>query len=909
MEPGAQLGSYQIVAPIGAGGMGEVYRARDTKLNRDVALKVLPDRLAQDEERLARFKREAQVLAALNHPNIAQIYGLQDNALVMEYVPGEDLRGPLALEIALPLARQIAEALEYAHDKGIVHRDLKPANIKVTPQGQIKVLDFGLAKAIAQEAASGDQPTRQFGDPGLSLAATIKGAIMGTPGYMSPEQARGETVDRRADIWAFGVVLFEMLAGKRLIDEPTPFDALAAVLKSNLSLAGLPPNTPPRIRLLIERCLVRDPKQRLQAIGEARIALDPREEQATVAAWALPERQRGSRWASARTALSGWLVAAVATLALAVVSVIAWRATRAAPSGSLMRFSAEVGPETALARVNNNGLLALSPDGTLLAVVFQGSDGEARLGTRFLSQSAITPLANTEGGFSPFFSPDGQWIAFFAQGKLKKVSVHDGAVETICDAANVRGASWGDDGTVVLSLGSNAPLSWVSAHGGTPAPLTKLKEGERTHRWPQVLPGSKAVLFTAHNSTGVYNDATIEAVSLDTRERKVVVKDGFFGQYLPSGHLVYLHESTLFAAPFDPDRLTLTGPPSAILEDVSSNSTAGGDFAFSRNGTFVYLSGKGPGAGAPITWLDSAGKRELLYAPSGLCYTPRFSPDGRRLAFAMNRGQQDDIWVKDLDRGTPYRLTSRAGSNRCPVWTPDGRNIVFRSVDPNSPGLYWIRADGSGQPQRLTDGKLQETPYSFAPAPDLSSNKLLLAFQRADDSGHQEIWTARIEGDADHPRLGPAELYLATPFGKTSPAFSPDGHWLAYSSSESGTYEIYVRPFPGPGTKSQISTGGGRFPVWSRAGRELIFRKPGEGLQAVSYTTKGDTFTASAPQVWSSVSLRDDSGFPSYDLAPDGKRIATFLASEDTPAQKPLTHLTFLLNFFDELRRKAPGKK
>jgi WD40 repeat protein/predicted Ser/Thr protein kinase len=905
MEPGAQLGSYEIVALIGAGGMGEVYRARDTKLNREVALKVLPDRLAEDEERLARFKREAQVLAALNHPNIAQIYGLQDNALVMEYVPGEDLRGPLPLEAALPLARQIAEGLEYAHEKGIIHRDLKPANIKVTPGGRIKVLDFGLAKAISPDAASNDLQTLKFGDPGLSLAATIKGAIMGTPGYMSPEQARGETVDRRADIWAFGVVLFEMLAGKRLINEPTPFDAMAAVLKSNLNLTALPPETPPRIRRLIERCLMRDPRQRLQAIGEARIALDPQEEPATITAVAVPARRGGPPWRAASRA--GWMVAAVATLALAVVSGIAWRAMHATPSGPLMRFSAEVGSEAALSRVNNNGLMALSPDGTLLAVVFQGSDGESRLGTRFLRQSAITPLANTEGGHSPFFSPDGQWIGFLAQGKLKKVSVRDGAVETICDAQNVRGASWGDDGTIVLSMGSNAPLSWVSSLGGTPAPLTKLQEGERTHRWPQVLPGSQSVLFTVHNSTGVYNDATIEAVSLATRERKVVVKGGFFGQYLPSGHLVYLHESTLFAAPFDLNRLTLSGPPAAILEDVSSNSTAGGDFAFSRSGIFVYLAGKAPGAGAPITWLDSAGKRELLYAPSGLCYTPRFSPDGKRLAFAMNSGQQDDIWVKDLDRGTPSRLTFRAGSNRCPVWTPDGQNIVFRSVDPNSPGLYWIRADGAGQPQRLTDGKLQETPYSFSS--DVSSHRLLLAFQRADSGSHQEIWTAPIEGDAAHPRLGQAEPFLSTPFGKTSPAFSPDGHWLAYSSSESGTYEIYVRSFPGPGRKWQISEGGGRFPLWSRSGRELLFRKPGEGLQVVSYTTNGDTFTASAPRVWSSVSLRDDSGFPSYDLAPDGKRIATFLASADADTQKPLTHLTFLLNFFDEVRRKAPGKR
>src|SRR5579871_617396 len=903
MQAGDKLGSYEVIGPIGAGGMGEVYRGRDTKLHRDVALKVLPGHLADDEERLKRFEREAQTLAQLNHPNIAQIYGIEErrgsdaarpeNALVMEYVPGPDLCGPLPLETALPLARQIAEALEYAHDKGIVHRDLKPANIKVTPEGQIKVLDFGLAKALAQDSSDSPQSSS------ISAVATLRGAILGTAGYMSPEQARGEPVDRRADIWAFGAVLFEMLTGKQLIDEPSAAEALAAVLRSDLNLTRLtllPVETPLRVVRLIERCLIRDPKRRLQAIGEARIALESPDDATAFSGGVPPKRKLPFSGAAA------WITTGVLAVALAVAAMIAWRATRLAGPAPLLRFSVEVGTDAVLARSNNNGVLALSPDGTRLAVIFQGPDGEPRLGTRFLHQSAITPLNNTEGAHTPFFSPDGEWIAFFAQGKLKKINVNDGAIETICDVNGVRGANWGDDGGIVLSPGSSAPLSRVSSSGGSLQPLTKLVAGERTHRWPQVLPGSKAVVFTSHSSTGVYNDANVEALTLATGQRKVLVRGGFFGQVLPSGHLVYLHDTTLFASPFDVNRLEVTGQPAAILEDVSSNSTSGGDFAFSRNGMFVYVAGRGSNARSPIAWLDSAGARSLLYAPSGLCFTPRFSPDGKRLAFSMNSGQQDDIWVKDLDRGTPSRLTSRGGSNRCPVWTPDGQNIVFRSVDDKSPGMYWVRADGSSPAERLTDGKSQETPFSFSP------DGKRLAFQRSSGNGPQDIWIAPVEGDAAHLKLGTPELFLPTPISKTAPAFSPDGHWLAYASSESGTYEVYVRPFPGPGPKIQGSTGGGRFPLWSRNGHELVFRTPGEGLQVVSYTAKGDTFTAAPPRVWTSVRLRDDSGFPSYDLSPDGKRVATFLAVEEKEEQKPITHVTFLLNFFDELRRKVPAK-
>ncbi len=881
LTPGSRLGVYEIIAPIGAGGMGEVYRARDTKLNRDVALKVLPAAFARDADRMARFQREAQALAALNHPNIAQIYGLEGDALVMEYVPGDDLKGPIPLDTALPLARQMAEALEYAHERGIIHRDLKPANIKVTPEGQIKLLDFGLAKALATE---GSNP--QLGDSD----ATIRGAILGTAGYMSPEQARGETVDRRTDIWAYGAVLFEMLSGKRLIDEPTASDALAAVLKSNIVLTPLPPETPPHVRRLIERCLVRDQKRRLQAIGEARILLDP----------AAPTELLHDNPPADKRATAAWIAAAVATVAFGAMSYVAWRASRPGLPAPLISFNVELGADTVLARINN-GRMALSPDGTRLAVEYQGADGRIRLGTRFLQQSAILPLNNTEGGHTPFFSPDGKWLGFLTQGKLKKVSLQDGAVENIADVTNIRGVAWGDDGNIVFSPGSGANLARVSANGGPVSGFTKLNPGEKTHRWPQVLPGSKAVLFTAHTATGVYNDATVEVFSPGSDERKVLVRGGFHGQYLPSGHLVYLRDSTLFAAPFDLKRLAVTGPAVQILEDVSSNSTSGGDFSFSQNGIFVYLSGK-PAGLASLGWIDSAGKRQALFSPPRLSFTPRFSPDGKRLAFSMNGGQQDDIWVKDLDRGSPTRLTFRSGSNRCPVWTPDGQYVVFRSNDPKTPGLYRVRADGSGEPQRLTDGQKEETPYSFSP------DGKFLAYHRATGTGHPAALIAPIEGDEAHPKLGKPEPLSTLPVGNTSPAFSPDGRWIAFSSDESGTPEIYVRRYPGQGRKWQVSMGGGRFPIWSRTKPELFFSKNDEGLMAASYTAKGDAFNSSTPRVWLTIRFRDDSAFPSFDLGADGKRIVTFLPGDDSEVPRPLNHVTFLLNFFDELRRKTAGK-
>ena len=672
LSVGDRVGHYEILAPIGAGGMGEVYRARDTKLKRDVALKVLPDSFASDPERMARFQREAEVLASLNHPNIAQIY------LAMELVEGEAPKGPLPFDEAWKIASQIAAALEYAHDRGIIHRDLKPANIKITPDGAVKLLDFGLAKAFTNQR---EPQTSAETSPTLTIAATEVGVILGTAAYMPPEQAKGKSVDRRADIWSFGVVLYELLTGTRPFHGDDVSETLVSVIRDEPDLSKIPP----KARKLLGRCLEKDSKKRLRDIGDAASLLED------APLTAPPASRRGRLpWIS---------VAGVSTLAFIVSAVLLYNATRPAPLRPLIRLNIVVDDSTPLERVNvglgGGNMLALSSDGSRLALTLRGPDGKVRLHTRLLNQSQVTPLAGTENASYPFFSPDGDWIGFSADGKLKKVAVEGGATVTLCDAPILRGASWGDDGNIIAALSPIGVLSRVPSAGGMPVPVTKLNPGEVTHRWPQVLPGSQAIVFTASTHLGgfssSYDDGNVDVVSLKTGERKTVERSGFSSHYLASsngtgtGHLIYLHDSTLFAVPFDPGRLALAGAPAAILEDVSGSASAGGDFAFSQNGAFVYLSGKGQQAGWSISWVDSTGKTEPLHAPMGQYLTPRFSPDGKRLAFSLANGKGDDIWVKDLDRDTPSRLSFLGGTNRWPVWTPDGKNIVFQSTNAAAP--------------------------------------------------------------------------------------------------------------------------------------------------------------------------------------------------------------------------------
>ena len=884
---GTKLGPYRIVAPLGVGGMGEVYQAHDTKLGRDVAIKVLPEAFAHDPERLSRFQREAKMLAALNHPNIAAIYGLEEdtgrNYLVMELVPGETLRervareGALPVEEALGVCRQIAEALEAAHEKAIIHRDLKPANVKVTPEGKVKVLDFGLAKAFAGEE-SGSDPSNS---PTLSQAATLQGVILGTAAYMSPEQARGKAVDKRTDIWAFGCVLYELLAGKQAFNGEDVTEILAAVVMKEPAFEALPRNTPSSIRVLLRRCLRKDRRQRIPDAAAMRIEIED--------AIAAPQDAGPTQAAASPRSKLPWAVAGTLAVLLGIALWAAWRGTRPAMPQPLVRLEVDLGPDVSLSSLIGADAI-LSPDGTRLVYVSQG-----RLFTRRLDQPNATDLAGTEGAYAPFFSPDGQWIAFFAQSKLKKILVDGGAAITLCDATNGRGGSWGEDGNIIAALNTISGLSRIPSTGGAPTPVTESQSGEATHRWPQILPGGKAVLFTVNTATTGFDGANIEVMSLADHRRKTLQRGGTFGRYLPSGHLIYVNQGTLFAVPFDMDRLEVRGTPAPVLDQVGYNPVSGSaQLDFSQTGTLIYRSGGAGGGLVTVQWLDAAGKTQPLLAKPDSYDRPSLSPDGNKLAISTS-----DIWVYEWQRDKMTRLTFGPTASGYPIWSPDGRYIVFRAPG----GTFWTRSDGSGTPQPLTQSKNIQLPWSF------TADGKRLAFQEINPETGYDLWTVPLESDVAGLRAGKPEPYLQTPFDERHDSFSPDGRWLAYASNESGSYQVYVRAFPDKGGKWQISNSGGVDPVWSRNGHDLFFRSEDSQIMVTGYTVKGDSFVAEKPRVWSEKRLANLGINAHYDLAPDGKRIAALMQAGTAEDQKAQSHVIFLENFFDEVRRKLPPNK
>jgi len=889
----ALIGHFRIVSKLGEGGMGAVYRATDTKLARDVAIKVIPAMFAADADRLARFTREAQVLASLNHPNIAAIHGVEDRALILELVEGPTLAeriaaGPIPMEEALPIARQIAEALEYAHEKAIVHRDLKPANIKVTPEGRVKVLDFGLAKALANDAMSSDPGS----SPTMTMRATMAGLIMGTAAYMAPEQAKGKPVDRRADIWSFGVVLTEMLTGKQMYTGETASEVLASVIKDTPDLSALPGDTPRFVRRLLERCLERDPRFRLQSIGEARVALERPPEEAAQSGAGSPAAAVA---APKRPALP-WIVAGALAAGLAATGWIAWRATRPEEK-PLLRFSADMGAE-AVAGIRMTA--AISPDGTRVAYPVRNGTN-LLLATRLMDQPKETVLSGTESAQDSFFSPDGQWIGFFAEGHLKKVSVQGGAPVTLCEEANVRGAQWGDDGYIIYGSTGSA-IKRVPASGGTPQIIGKLANGDTSQRWPQILPGGEAILFTGHNSPSGFDDASIEVLDRKTGKSKIVQRGGYFGRYLPTGHLIYLHQSTLFAVPFDLGRNEVRGMPAPILEDVAgSSNTGGGQMAFSRTGTLVYVSGKsGAATTRTLSLIDAKGKKEELLSRAQML-DPRLSPDGKRLGISLG----GEISVYDLARGATTRIVPNgaSGVNSGVVWTPDGQHLVY---SPPTGGIWWTRSDGAGQPQRIF-----EVQNGNAYGGSFSPDGRYLAFHQANTSTSRDIWILPLDTtDPEHPKAGTPELFLATSGADVEPAFSPDGKWLAYSSSESGVYEVFVRPFPEGakgGSQAQISTGPSRFPIWSRTAKEIFYVTTDGRIMVVPYTTSGRNFLPGKPRQWIDSRIVLTGNYMPYDVMPDSKGVVAFPVA-DTPegGEKVNLHLTFLVNFFDEVKRKVP---
>jgi serine/threonine-protein kinase len=909
--------------------MGEVYRARDMKLDREVALKVLPEGFVADPERVARFHREAQLLASLNHPNVAAIHGLEESdgvrALVLELVDGPTLadriaQGQIPLDEALPIARQIAEALEAAHEKGVIHRDLKPANIKVTSDGKVKVLDFGLAKMLeaggAGEAggtgkargdgAKGFSPANLSNSPTLSLQATMGGIILGTAAYMSPEQASGKPADKRADIWAFGVVLWEMLTGKTLFEGETISHTLAFVITKEPDWNALPARTPPSILRLLRRCLEKDRRRRLPDIGSAQLEIDD----------ALTVGSVDARAASGATASSspGWrpalpwvvIVAAAVALAAAVVKWSPWR-KNVAPSA--VRLSTEIGADASLEVAGAPGSnLALSPNGELLAFVAQKtSGGAAQLHIRRLEQLQATALSGTENARDPFFSPDGQWVAFFADGKLKKTSVAGGAAVTLCEAPNGRGGTWAEDGTIAFTPNSNPGegLRRVSSAGGKVESLTKLGQDESLHRWPQMLKGGKAVLFSAAANPGNFDDAYIVVQTLPEGARKIIQRGAYFGRYLPSGHLVYMHSGTLFAAPFDLDRMELTGQPVPVVEGVASSvGTGGAQFAVSANGTMVFLPGRDASSDVPIVWMDREGATTPLRSSIAAWSNPHFAPDGSRLAMDTVTTGGLDVWTYEWSRDTLTRLTFDPGTDVKPVWTPDGRRIVFSSSRGGTPAanLFWQRADGTGDVQRLTDSTSNQFAGSWHP-----SGKFL-AFMEQNPQNGPDIMVLPMEGDeASGWKPGKPTVFLSSSFSEFEPMFSPDGRWLAYHSNESGRNEVYVRPFPGPGGKWQISTDGGVYATWSHVRPELFFGGANQQIMVASYRVEGDSFRADKPRAWSQGRYVIRPRFRSFDMHPDGNRFA--MAVPETQMGQKRDKVVFIFNFFDELRRLAPAKR
>jgi len=889
LPPGIRLGSYEITGPIGAGGMGEVYRARDSKLGRDVALKVLPQAFAREADRLSRFQREAKVLASLNHPNIASIYGLEDSgsthALVMELVEGPTLadrirQGPIPIEEVLKIAKQICEALEYAHERGIVHRDLKPANVKVTSDDAVKVLDFGLAKALESDPSSIDIST----SPTISRMATLAGVLLGTAAYMSPEQAKGKAVDRRADIWAFGCVLYEMLTGKMAFHGESVTDTLAAVIRAEPDWSQLPAATPIRVRVLLQRCLQKDPKQRLRDIGDARISLDE------VLAGAPDPSLAGAAGISAllrqRTlilGLGGVLVAVVTGFAI-------WnlKPTPSEPPPIVSRYVITLPPGQQLAGLDSGPAVALSSDGTHLAyVATQG--GTQQIYLRAMDSLEARPIPGTERATNPFFSPDGQWLGFFADRTLKKISVSGGAALTLGDATQPHGASWSSQGMIGVATTAIGVLQQVADAGGAPQPLTRLEKGESTHRWPEFLPGGKALLFGASQLSSNWTNSQITVQSVGRDDRRNLIPGGTQPRYAPSGHLVYAQRGSLMAVPFDPQRLAVTGSAAPVVEDVlQSINTGAAQYSISATGSLVYIPGGIQAAQRTLVWVDRKGIEQALPVSPRPYRYPRLSPDGRRVAVTIEESESN-IWIYDLARDTLARLTFQGNFNLLGAWTPDGKRIVFQSTKEGTGNIFWQLADGSGGLERLASSEYTQTPDSWTP--DGQS----LAFVEINPTGY-DIGVLRMSDRKAQP-------FLRTPFNESGPRFSPDGHWLAYVSDESGRNEIYVQPYPGPGGKWQISTEGGSEPAWNPKGRELFYRN-GDKMMAVDIATQ-PSFGAGKPRMlFQGQYVPTPVTLSNYDVSPDGQRFLMLKASEQAGAA-PM-QINVVLNWFEELKQKVP---
>jgi len=810
---GQTLLHYRLLDKIGAGGMGEVWRAVDTNLDREVAVKILPEGLANDAERLARFEREAKVLASLNHPNVATVHGFHEahgiRFLVMELVPGETLeerlrRGAMPVDETVAVAKRIAEGIEYAHERGIVHRDLKPANVKLTGDGGVKVLDFGLAKAISGDPTMSGPTSTPTVIPTLTSVGTVAGMILGTAAYMSPEQARGTGVDRRADIWAFGAVLWEMLTGKRLFEEETSSDTLAAVLRAPIEWPQLPAATPPSLVRLLKRCLERDPKKRLRDIGEARIALDaPMDEPIAPSAAPAPPPARSL----AKTLI--WAAALVVTVLAGVAVVGILKGPKAEGGDPVVRFN--IGAQD---KMDNLAWPRISPDGTMIAFQARGESGKTSIWVRRLDSLQAQELAGTEGASRHWWSPDSRFLAFFVGNQLKKIAATGGPAQLVAEGESGADGTWGEGGTILFDGRAIDPIHRVSASGGTFVQVTHpdASKGEAGHAWPFMLPDGKHFLFLAMPSTPD-KKATVMAAELGKPDAKPLVQTTSRIEYA-TGHLFYVLDGTLVAQRFDPDKLEVAGDPVPVAEHLTFDTNGASGFSVSSTGTLVYVAGAAA-ANSDLIWVDRTGREIGKVGGPGAYRDVALSPDETRVVYGLadDRNQTEDLWVRDLRRDVASRLTFGSGSEFWPVWSPDGRRIAYAGDQKNgSPSLFEKDAGGTGAERAVySDDKGPVGPSSW------SNDGKWIVVNFLPASRRLQIKLLPTQGENKLVDFAVADVTQAG--GK----LSPDGRYLAYTSNESGTREAYVQTVPPGGGKWQISSGGASGIQWRADGKELFF--------------------------------------------------------------------------------------